>query len=76
MWGYSENDIKIPINATKRNDVYYAHDYSLSLNKIVCGNAVYFKAVNHNNETLSWKATHKKKCESLFYLQYHNYLVE
>ena len=74
-WGFLEKNIKNSINATERNDVHYAHDYSLLLNDNMCGKAIYFKAVGYNNETFSWNTTHGKKCKLVFYLQYHGYYI-
>lgn len=64
-WGFIENDTNNFISATKAN-VYYAHNYSLSLNDSMCGKVIYFKAVGYSSRTLSWNTTHERKCESRF----------
>lgn len=67
-WGFLQNDTKNSINATERDDVYYAHDYSLSITPDMCAKTVYFKAVGYNKKTLSWNSTHNLNCESLLLL--------
>ena len=41
-WNFTEDSAYKSINATKRDDVYYAHDYSLSITAVMCEKVLQF----------------------------------
>ena len=69
-WGFTKDSINKPINVTKRDDLYYAHDYSLSITPNMCEKVLHFKAVGYKNKTTSWRKEIKKDCKSQFYSPY------
>ena len=66
-WGFMESGINNFINATKRNDLYYAHDYSLSLTPDMYEKRLHLEAVGCKSITISWSKKVKKDCKSHFY---------
>ena len=66
-WGFMEGGINNSINATKRNDLYYAHDYSLSLKPDMYEKRLHLEAVGYKNITISWSKKVKKDSKSHFY---------
>lgn len=69
-WGFTKSSINKSINATERNDLFYAFDYSLSLKPDMCEKDLYFEAAGYKNITISWSEKVKKDCKSQFYLPY------
>ena len=76
-WGFSEDSITNAINSTERNDVYYAHDYSLSIMPNMCGKTLHFEAVGYRGKIITWSGNIEKYCKSQFYSPFcgKNYLV-
>ena len=63
-WGFTKSSVNNSINATKRNDAYYAHDYSLSIKPDMCEKVLHFHAVGYKDITISWSKKVKKDCKS------------
>ena len=69
-WNFMEGGATNFINATKRNDLYYAHDYSLSVTPDMYEKALYFQAVGYKHIIISWSKKVKKDCKSQFHSPY------
>ena len=69
-WGFTEGSTINSIIGTKREDLCYAHDYSLSIVPNMCGKVLHFDAVGYNNIKISWRKKLKKDGKSQFCLLY------
>ena len=69
-WGFTEGSIINSIIGTKRNDLYYAHDYLLYIVPDMCGKVLHFEAVGYKAVTISWRKFIKKDCKSQFHSTY------
>ena len=74
-WGLLEKNINSFVNATKRNDIFYAHDYVLTLTADMCDKVLYFRADSYNGKICLWKKKIKRCKWHLYSLFYgNNYL--
>ena len=62
-WGFTKGSINSSINAAKRNDLYYAHDYSLFITPNICAKVLHFKAVIYKDIIISWSKEVEKDCD-------------
>ena len=67
IWGFTKEIINNSVNATKRNDLYYAHDYTLSIKPNMCAKVLHFKAVGYKDITISWTKKVQKDCKFQLY---------
>ena len=76
-WGSTKGIMNNAINATKRDDLYYAHDYSLPIKPNMCEKVLHFKAAGFKGIIISWSKKVEKDCKSQFHSPYYeiNYLL-